>query len=100
MILPIYILLIIISLILLKYIADENFQIPNSIYTVIIIGTIISFITFGFIFINIHILDIKHPVYYSESISTLSWLISISGGLIISIPFSIYWIIKWNKLKK
>lgn len=89
----IYGVLILIGIILLKMILKRNSEFPKLIWYVLIIGTILSFLLFGLYFANNHILDISHPVYSNGGLSTLSWLTSLGGGIVLSIPFNIYWLI-------
>lgn len=73
-------------------------SLPKFLLIPFIIGTLITFFLYGILFTNNHILDIKHPVYSSDTgISTLTILISILGGLTISIPFSLTELIKQKR---
>lgn len=64
---------------------------PKLIPIVIVIGSIITFLFVGIGFSDIHILDIKHPVYSDQmgGIGTFSILLSIAGGVTLAAPITI-----------
>lgn len=83
-----------IDLIYLLHIIHTYKKIPKIILIPLIIFTILSFIFISPNFFSMHILDIKHPVYSDpEGISTISYLVAIAGGLTLTCPFTLGFIL-------
>ena len=84
----------IIDLIYLLHIINTYNRIPKIILIPFICFTIISFIFISPNFFNMHILDIKHPVYSDPNgIGTISYLVALAGGLTLTCPFTIGYMI-------
>lgn len=72
------------------------YDLPKLSIIIGILGIILTYLLIGNQFNNYKILDIYHPVYSdSESnISTLAIIVSIIGGMTLTIPINLYYVIK------
>ena len=84
----------IITIFCLIYLWQTYNTFPKIIIVSFILFTILSFIFIGAPFFDNQMLDVYHPVYSdSESISTLSFLIAIAGGLTFTMPIALGYIL-------
>lgn len=80
----------------LYYVSKYYWGMPEKVFKVLIGGAILTFLLFGIGFINIHTLDINHPVYSDGGISSLSIIISLLGGVLIAGPYAIIYYIDYE----